>query len=464
MSRLERPWAPGPRVLLYEPRHRSARLPLSLLHVASALDAEVAIVDGRLEMAPAALVAQLAKQAVCLGVTAAAGPALADALEVTRAAKAARPDLPVIWGGPHATLRPAECLATGLVDACVLGAGERTLHDVVKALGAGGADTSIPGLAFLRDGLMVASLPRAPDDVNQLPPLDYALLDLERHFRHRGARRAEVVTSRGGGFTGEPWRALLAPRVVGLVHDLVERLHVAEVVFVDQGFFADAMRVAAIAEGLAPLAGRLKWEASATLSDLERSLSAEGGASLRASGARRVTLFVEDGLGAVRPPVEALIQAGLEVRVRLIVGRTRREASLVRAAQQVARELLGLPGPVSVDLRLFEPWPGGAEAEAILSGGKGPSDVPGWAAFEPDEFARTWLPASLPSRVRRAAFYFAHASRRPRRRLGQRLVHRLARARVRAGFYGLDVERRVVFGLHRARRALRLEHPSPVED
>jgi hypothetical protein len=35
---------------------------------------------------------------------------------------------------------------------------------------------------------------------------------------------------------------------------------------------------------------------------------------------------------------------------------------------------------------------------------------------------------------------------------------------VRAGFYGLDVERRVVFGLRRARRALRLEPPSPVED
>ncbi len=464
MSRFESSKAPRPRVLLYEPRHRSARLPLSLLHVASGLDARVAIVDGRLEMAPVALVAELAKEAVCLGVSAATGPGLADALEVTRGAKAARPDLPVIWGGPHATLRPAECLGTGLVDACVLGAGERTLRDVVEALGAGGADASIPGMAFLRDQQVVESLPRAPEDVNHFPPLDYALLDLERHFRHRGARRAEVVTSRGGGFTGLPWCGLNASRVVELAQDLVERLRVAQVVFVDQGFFADAARAAAIARGLAPFADRMSWEASATLPDLQRALAALDGDELHASGARRITLFAEDAAEAARPSVEALLRAGLAVRVCLIVGRVRRDPSAMALAQGVARELLRLPGPVSVDLRLFEPWPGGDDAEAILSAAKGPSDLIGWASFEPDEFARRWLPAPLVGRVRRAGFYFAQASPGARRGLGPRLVHRLARARVRTGFYGLDVERRVTLGLRRARAALRLEHASLVED
>jgi hypothetical protein len=43
-------------------------------------------------------------------------------------------------------------------------------------------------------------------------------------------------------------------------------------------------------------------------------------------------------------------------------------------------------------------------------------------------------------------------------------VHRLARARVRTGFYGLDLERRAVLGLRQARKALRLEPVSLVDD
>jgi anaerobic magnesium-protoporphyrin IX monomethyl ester cyclase len=39
------------------------------------------------------------------------GSPIRDALRISRAAKAARPDLPVIWGGWHPSLFPAECLA-----------------------------------------------------------------------------------------------------------------------------------------------------------------------------------------------------------------------------------------------------------------------------------------------------------------------------------------------------------------
>ena len=40
-----------------------------------------------------------------------------------------RPDLPVIWGGWHPSLLPEQCLASGVVDACVTGQGERTFAE-----------------------------------------------------------------------------------------------------------------------------------------------------------------------------------------------------------------------------------------------------------------------------------------------------------------------------------------------
>ena len=174
-------------------------------------------------------------------------------------------------------------------------------------------------------------------------------------------------------------------------------------------------------------------------------------------------MYLEDELAPAAPVVEALLR-----------GRPRRAGALRRwddgpgtptrpaETQAAARDLLALPGGVKVELGIFEAWPGQPEAEELLAAHGGPQGIEGWVAFDPLAFAASWLPAA--ARAERWSFYFAHASQRPRRRLSQRLVHRLARARVRTGFYGLDLERRAVLGLRRARKALRLEPPTPVED
>jgi hypothetical protein len=65
--------------------------------------------------------------------------------------------------------------------------------------------------------------------------------------------------------------------------------------------------------------------------------------------------------------------------------------------------------------------------------------------------------------VARWSFYLSRAGQRPRR-LGQRLASGLARARVRVGFYGLDFDRRAVLAVRRAKAALALKPPAPVED
>ena len=455
-----------PFVLLYEPRHTSARLPLSLLHAAAVVDAPVVIVDGRLELAPAALVAELARDALCLGVTTPTGAALADALEVTRAAKAAKSTLPVLWGGPHATFRPGECLATRVVDACVIGPGERTLAEIVEALLAGGAESGIPGVAYLRGEEVACSLPRGSEDVNHLPEVDYGLLDLERHFRFRAARRVEIVTSRGDASDGH-WSALFPERVLALVQELVHRHRVTEVVFCDQGFLADPSRVAAIAAALHGAGAPVTWEAAGSLENLQRARAGLDLGFLRESGARRLTAW---GAGAppadLRELAQSVTGAGLHLRVRFVVGCPGEPEQAPRDVYRAARELLAFSPAVSVDLRLFEPWPGFREAEELLmaQGAEAPHDVLAWASFEPDRFAARWLRAKTRRSVPRWSFYLGHASRPVRRRLGQRLVRRLARARAWTGFYGLDLERKAVLALRHAKAALHLRDPRPVED
>jgi len=128
------------KVVLYNPNAVFFTMPLALLAIGSALDPEiyeVVTIDGRLEEdAVAAVVAQL-DGAVCLGVTVLTGAPIADAIRISRAAKQARPDLPVVWGGWHPSMFARECLVEPCVDITVRGQGELTFAEIVERLAEG---------------------------------------------------------------------------------------------------------------------------------------------------------------------------------------------------------------------------------------------------------------------------------------------------------------------------------------
>ena len=77
------------------------------------------------------------RDAVCLGVTVLTGAPISDALRISRAAKRAHPNLPVVWGGWHPSMFGIECLAEPCVDVTVQGQGEATFAEIVERLAAG---------------------------------------------------------------------------------------------------------------------------------------------------------------------------------------------------------------------------------------------------------------------------------------------------------------------------------------
>ena len=252
-------------------------MPLGLLALGSWLEGRhVVIVDGRFELAPEARVVELARSALLLGVCARTGEPLREALRVSRAARAASPRLPVVWGGPHVLLDPDSCFESGVVDGCVPGAGEEALQAAVAALRSGRPLALAPGLRVAGVGEAVAP---APPPTRLWPRADYSLLDVERYFEERGARRLDYCSSRGGRDAPD-WLGLRPERVVGEVMELAERYRLGELCFLDEDFFADAGRVEAIAER----AGR-RWRPA----QLARRSAARGrarGGARRAAAAR----------------------------------------------------------------------------------------------------------------------------------------------------------------------------------
>lgn len=194
--------AQGP-LLLVNPRAcspRSVRMPLSLLALAAPLAGrrEVRIVDGNLDPDPAAtaLAAIAGRSCPAVGVTVMPGPQVATAIAFSRALRAARPEVPIVWGGYFPTLYPEAAINAPYVDYVVRGQGEDTLAELLDRLAdagppAGGreADGPLPdsvadpgalagvaGVSYRAGGRAVHAPDRGFRPPAVFPPLPYELL------------------------------------------------------------------------------------------------------------------------------------------------------------------------------------------------------------------------------------------------------------------------------------------------
>ncbi len=460
-------------IVLYNPKGPGELLPLGLAHVASMFpERQVEIVDGRVELAPEARVQELVGAAACLGVSAWTGAPLLDALRVTRAARALRPDLPIVWGGWLPSLEPEQCLASGAVDACVIGQGERAFAETVAALEGGRELDGIQGLAWRRGERVVRNPARPLEDVNGLPPVDYERLDLERYFRHRGQRCLEYSSSQGcqfecstcssPGLYSSHWTGLAPERVVAELQAHVRRYRLTDVAFVDDSFFADPARVEAICAGLLGAGVKVRWAASChaclfhVLSErLLRLMKESGCTSIDAevgSGSpellRRVRkrVRVED----VTETAERLRRVGIQARFSFLAGLPDEPAGSLADTYRTAKRLRKIDASFATPIRLYLPSPGTElERRRSASGGAGPERLEDWAEIDLGAPVLPWVPPRVGRAVSRLNFYLRLGHQGPRRGLGGRFLRRAARTRLKLNFFGLDLERRVAERLKR---------------
>ena len=198
------------RVLLINPAITSrarARFPLSIMTMAAALqpDYQARLIDGNVDRdaVDAAVAAARSGEFSAAGITVMGGPQVATAIEMSRALRAARPGLPIVWGGYFPTLYPEVALNSEYVDYVVRGQGEETLRELLAALRSGESPAHIAGLGWRRDGQPVRSGERRFTARHIAPELPYHLLRDPREYLVRtflGARTAAHQAALGCRF------------------------------------------------------------------------------------------------------------------------------------------------------------------------------------------------------------------------------------------------------------------------
>ena len=130
------------KVVLFSPPYAGKVLgpPLGLLSLAASLREngyEPSIIDGALDRDYLPRIAREIEDCLCFGISLLTGPMILDAIEAARLVRNRRPGLPIIFGGWHPSLLPAQTLREDFVDIVVRHQGEKTLVEILQRLETG---------------------------------------------------------------------------------------------------------------------------------------------------------------------------------------------------------------------------------------------------------------------------------------------------------------------------------------
>ena len=189
------------------------------------------------------------------------------------------PDVPLVVGGPHATVWPEHVLSSPHVDFVVRGEGELTCLELVEQLEKERAYGKILGLSYRHDGRIINN-PSRPliSDLDTLPFPSFHLLENTNSYwapRSRKKPLLTCITSRGcthacnfctvwlSSDKAACWRGYSSEYVIALFEYLINKFHACDLVIQDDSFTADMKRAEQICDGLIAhkLHEKIIWQA-----------------------------------------------------------------------------------------------------------------------------------------------------------------------------------------------------------
>ena len=357
-------------------------------HEAVLFDPTLAMLQGRLAPGPdfyRDMAARLlASEPDAVGFTS-LGCSLLAALRVARELRRIAPDLPLLLGGPHATL-VHEGIARNfdVFDVIVRGEAEGVLLDTLAGLGDRGALRGVPGLTWWDgDQLVVAAEAPTIHDLESLPFPAWHAWPIASHH----PERMSVEVGRGcpfsctycstSSFFGRQFRLKPIPRIMAELDHLHQTHGVTGFSLVHDMLTVNRRKVAELCDALD---GRgYKWHCSARPDSVDDALlermAAAGCTGIFygvETGSPRMQRLIDKRLAPQRAvqAVDATVRHGMRAIVSFITGFPEEEAEDQRQTLDLMGRLLVESPPDDIDVRfqLLTPRAGSRLLEQHLGG------------------------------------------------------------------------------------------------
>jgi anaerobic magnesium-protoporphyrin IX monomethyl ester cyclase len=424
------------KVVLFYPPYDGPPLgaPLSLLCLAAPLlqaGFDVKLVDNLISPDYEKTILRETADALCLGISVLTGPHIGAAIRVSRAVKKLRPELPIVFGGWHASLATEQTLREPFVDAVVRGQGELTLVELVKRIADGSDWHGVRGLSFKDSNGKIIHEPERPvANINDLPSPAYHLADPSIYAAASGVRQLAYTSSVGCPyqcnyctdqvFYKRRFNAYRVERVVDELAELVPRYDIEHVPFFDSNFLVDRKRAVAIARGIVETGIKFRWDFQtstdflALMSEEEVRLLAESGVHHLGFGTESASQEVLAMMNKRFQHVEQMVEtarktnlAGIHVVFNIILGypgetEAHRQQTF-RIMSDIAREYPN----VSFSPNIFTPYPGIPIWPQLKEMGvREPQSLEEWETLALGTNVLPWLRGEELRRLRRSLEYF----------------------------------------------------------
>ncbi len=272
-----------------------------------------------------------------------------SALELARALRAAT-SAPIVIGGPHASLFPAELLKEPCFDYVVFGEGENTICELARAVempdGPSRVEAlrAILGLCF-REGGQIVQNPARPldDDLDSFPFPARHLFEIGRYplYAPDGERMVTVLSSRGcpyncsycfKGIMGRRYRQRSVDNILAEIRQVIETYNTRHFYFIDDLFTINKRRLFEFAQRVIDEGLGIRWQCLARVDRVD----AETLVRMYQAGCREIHYGIEAGTQAMLDAIRKQITLQ---QVRDAVRWTREAGIMVKGYF-----MLGLPG------------------------------------------------------------------------------------------------------------------------
>ncbi|PIQ89397.1 MAG: hypothetical protein COV72_03380 [Candidatus Omnitrophica bacterium CG11_big_fil_rev_8_21_14_0_20_42_13] len=473
-------------VLFYpktEPDNIYRNLPISILKLASQVIASgyrVRVVDSRIEEDYEPVIRQIAGETLCFGVSAMTGFQINHGIKASEIAKRINHDIPVVWGGWHASLLPSQTLENDFIDIAVIGQGERTLSELLGVLANGGDFKNISGIAFKdQNGAVIQNTCRRFEDIDNFAPVNFEAINIDKYINESelGKRTISWNTSQGCPFCcgfcctpvlyGRNWASLSVERILGEIETLISRFNVDSILFAEDNFFTNRERVSAICTEIVKRKLKFHWSTDGRIDQILR-LEPELFSLLNESGCHKIYLGAESGDQDVLNLIDKKIKREDTYKAVDLLGRHNIKAELFlmvgfplnpkKDLNETLKMISGIkrnyPNHQATPF-LYTPYPGTKLFDLAKNYGlRPPGSLRAWGNWSLLAPISPWIDKSYLDRVNRLVkFYlpFAYPSDSLRKRMEKgvsgyfyRIMHRIAKFRIEKNILIFPIEWQVV--------------------
>jgi len=288
----------------------SLRVPESLLAV-SAIPVKhgynVIILDQRIEKNwKEKLESYLKDNPLCVGITSMTGEQLKYAMEIMEFIKS-KSNVPIVFGGPHATLLPEQSIKHKKIDIIVFGEGDYTFYELLDSLKHKKDLKHIKGIYYKENGRVYHTEPREiVRNLDDLPDYLYSLIDIDKYetFDLNGGKSISMMTSRGCPhrckFCVIPvmyplWRGYSVKKVIEKIKKLQQDYDISNFYFQDDNLGANPIRFVELITKLSKIDKKIKWGTLGIRADTIKLLTDEQLELMYKSGCHDLDIGVETG-------------------------------------------------------------------------------------------------------------------------------------------------------------------------